>query len=526
MLHRDEIWGIALLAKFKDQVRFLDTTLRDGEQTPGVSLTPKKKLEISLALDDLGVDVIEAGFAAVSEGEVEALKLVASQGLKAEICSAARGIKRDIDAAIDCDVDSVNIIIPTSDLHIEQKLGKTREEILETVAESIVYAREHGLKTELSAEDGSRTDPSYMKRVMETALENGVDRIALCDTVGTLTPERAYDWLNAMRSAFGDAFLSFHGHNDFGLATSNSLAALTAGADQVHTTINGVGERAGNASLEEVAVALKVLYGVGTRIRTEKLYETSQLVSRLMGVPVQPNKAIVGANAFSHESGIHTHAVLRNPLTYEAITPELVGAARSLVSGKHAGSAGLWRSLRDMGLKPSEAEFKEVMALVKAKGDNGERVTDADLMSLAWEVMKIKNAVPLRLEEFIVTTGNNITPTSSVRIRLYDETFLEAATGNGPVDATLNAVSKAIDPSQRAKLDTYHVEAITGGTDARVNVEIRLRRGERVVTSKAVSEDIVMASVDAFLRGMNVLIVQGSGPDKWERETEGRKPEG
>jgi len=514
MLHRDGIWGIALLGKFKDHVRFLDTTLRDGEQTPGVSLTPKKKLEIALALDDLGVEVIEAGFAAVSKGEVEAVKLITSQGLGAEICSATRGIKKDIDVAIGCDVDSVNIIVPTSDLHIEQKLGKTRDEVLEMVTETVTYAREHGLKTELSVEDGSRTDRPYLKRVVITALKARIDRIALCDTVGTLTPERSYDWLTDMRSTFKEAFFSFHGHNDFGLATSNSLAALAAGADQVHATINGVGERAGNASLEEIAIALKVLYDVRTSIKTERLYGTSQLVSRLMDMPVQPNKAIVGANAFSHESGIHTHAILRNPLTYEVIAPELVGAARSLVSGKHMGSAGLGKSLRDIGLEPSEAEFREIMTRVKTKGDNGESVTDADLMSIAWEVMGVKDAVPLRLEEFIVTTGNKITPTSSVRIKLYDKSYLEAATGNGPVDATLNAVSKAIDPSQRAKLDTYHVEAITGGTDAMVNVEIRLRRGDKVVTSKAMSEDIVMASVDAFLRGMNVLIVQGNNPEK------------
>ncbi|MCJ7574456.1 2-isopropylmalate synthase, partial [Candidatus Bathyarchaeota archaeon] len=303
-------------------MRFLDTTLRDGEQTPGVSLTPKKKLEIALALDDLGVEVIEAGFAAVSKGEVEAVKLITSQGLGAEICSATRGIKKDIDVAIGCDVDSVNIIVPTSDLHIEQKLGKTRDEVLEMVTETVTYAREHGLKTELSVEDGSRTDRPYLKRVVKTALEARIDRIALCDTVGTLTPERSYDWLTDMRSTFKEAFFSFHGHNDFGLATSNSLAALAAGADQVHATINGVGERAGNASLEEIAVALKILYDVETSIKTEKLYETSQLVSRLMDMPVQPNKAIVGANAFSHESGIHTHAILRNPLTYEAIAPE------------------------------------------------------------------------------------------------------------------------------------------------------------------------------------------------------------
>jgi len=311
-----------------------------------------------------------------------------------------------------------------------------------------------------------------------------------------------------MREEFPDAVLAAHCHDDFGLAVANSLAALRAGADEVHATINGLGERAGNASLEEIAVALRVIYGVEIGVRTERLYRTSQLVSRLTGIPVQPNKAVVGANAFAHESGIHTHAVLRNPLTYEAIKPELVGAARRIVSGKHAGSHGLRQSLTEMGFNPSEEEFREVLRQVKAFGDRGERVTDADLLAIAESVMGEPREAQLSLEEFTVVTGNRITPTASVKLRLNGDTFLEAATGVGPVDAMLNAVSKAISPEQRAHLDTYHVEAITGGTDAVVNVEVRLRRGDRIVSSRGVSEDIVMASVEAFLKGMNVLLLK------------------
>jgi D-citramalate synthase len=460
------------------------------------------------------VEVIEAGFAAVSEGELKALKLIASEGLEAEICSAARGVKRDIDIAIDAGVDSVNIIVPTSDLHIEQKLGKTRELVLDMMADAVVHAKDHGLVAELSTEDGTRTDRFFLKQVVRRALEVGVDRTALCDTVGILTPERAYEFFSDMRGMFPEAVLSVHCHDDFGLAVANSLAGLMAGADQVHATINGVGERAGNTSLEEIAVALKVIYGVETSIRTERLYVTSQLVSRLMGMPVQANKAIVGANAFSHESGIHTHALLKNPLTYEPIRPELVGAVRGLVSGKHAGSHGLRKSLGDMGLKPSETDFKEILRRVKSYGDRGESVTDADLLDVANSVMGIRSKTPLKLEEFTVVTGNKITPTSSVKLMLNGDVFLEAATGNGPVDATLNAVSKAITPDQRAHLDRYHVEAITGGTDAVVNVGVKLSRGDRVVTSKGVNEDIVMASVEAFLRGMNVLLLRGEQPKR------------
>lgn len=505
---RDGKWGIALSDDFPDHIRFLDTTLRDGEQTPGISLIPSKKLQIARKLDQLGVEVIEAGFAAVSDGEFKAVKLIASEGLEAEVCSAARGVKRDIDAAINAGVDSVNIIIPTSDLHLKLKLDKTREQVLDMTVKAVGYVKDHGLITELSMEDGSRTDRGFLKQVVRRALESGVDRTTICDTVGILTPEKAYELFSEMRREFPDAVLGVHCHDDFGLAVANSLAALRAGADHVHATINGLGERAGNASLEEIVVALKVIYGVDINVRTERLYSTSQLVSRLSGIPVQPNKAIVGANAFSHESGIHTHAVLKDPLTYEPIKPELVGAARHIVSGKHAGSHGLRRSLEEMGFSPSEGEFMEILGRVKGLGDRGERVTDADLLAIAEGVMGVTREPPLSLEEFIVVTGNKITPTASVKLTLKGNIFLEAATGVGPVDATLNAVSKAINPEQRAHLDRYHVEAITGGTDAVVNVQVRLRRGDRIVTSTGVSEDIVMASVEAFLRGMNVLLVR------------------
>lgn len=467
------------------------------------------------------MDVVEAGFAAVSDGEFEAVKLIASEGLEAEVCSATRGVERDIDAAIDAGVDSVNIIVPTSDLHIEQKLGKTREQVLEMMADAVVHAKDHDLVAELSTEDGSRTDGEYLKRVVRRALDVGVDRISLCDTVGALTPEKAYGFFSEMRTDFPDAVFSVHCHDDFGLAVANSLAGLMAGADQVHATINGIGERAGNASLEEIAVALRVIYGVEMGVKTEELYSTSQLVSRLIGIPVQPNKAIVGANAFSHESGIHTHAIVRNPLTYEVISPELVGAARGIISGKHTGSAGLMKSLKDMNLNPSDSEFNEILAQVKSIGDKGESVTDADLLVLARSVMGIQKELPLRIDEFLVTTGNKITPTSSVKLRLNGDTFIEAAMGVGPVDATLNAVSKAINPEQRAHLDTYHVEAITGGTDAVVNVEVRLRRGDRLVTAKGVNEDIVMASIEAFLNGMNVLLVSEEADRRWSVKAEG-----
>jgi|TARA_B100001971_G_scaffold215084_1_gene257229 D-citramalate synthase len=494
-------------------VKFLDTTLRDGEQTPGISLTPEKKLSVARAIDTLGVEVIEAGFACISQGEFNAVKLVANEGLDAEVCSATRGVITDIDAAIQAGVDSVNIIIPSSDLHIETKLRKTREEVLDITAAAVTHSKDHGLVAEISAEDGSRADREYLKILAGRAFEAGLDRMTICDTVGTLTPGQSFDLYSEMRGAFPGEVLGVHCHNDFGLGVANSIFALGAGIDIVHVTVNGIGERAGNTALEEIVVALKILYNRDTSVRMEKLTSVSRMVSHLTGMPVQANKAIVGANAFAHESGIHTHAISKDPTTYEAINPELVGAARRMVSGKHAGSTGLLKSLVEMGLQPSKAEFGVIMARVKNLGDSGKGVTDADLLDFAEEAMGLRVEPRIILNEYTVTTGNRITPTASVKMRLDGVTVIEESTGNGPVDATLNAVSKALPQDQQIQLDTYHVEAITGGTNAVVNVEVRLRRGNRIVNSTGVHEDIVQASIEAYLRGMNVLLVNDKNSD-------------
>ena len=430
--------------------------------------------------------------------------MIKDHSLEAEICSATRSVVGDIDVAIDSGVDSVNIIIPTSELHIQKKLGKTREEILEITSNVVQHTKDRGVIAEISCEDGSRTELSFLKNVINHALESGVDRVTPCDTVGTFTPEKSSEFYGEIREAFPELTLGVHCHNDFGLATSNSIAAVMAGVNQVHATINGIGERAGNASLEEISVALELLYNVKTSINLRKITDTSMIVSRTTGMSVQPNKAIVGENAFAHESGIHTHAILRDPLTYERIDPSLVGAARRIVSGKHTGSAGLSMSLADMGIQPSKDQFDMIFQRVKKLGDGGEILTDTDVYGIATEIIGIQLEKPVILEEFIVTTGNKITPTASIKLRRNGEELLEAATGNGPVDATLNALVKAVKPEQAVELELYQVEAITGGTDAVVNVEVRLRLGDRLVTSRGTNEDIVMASVDAYLKGVNL----------------------
>ena len=501
----DVKWGIALSNRFPEKIRVFDTTLRDGEQTPGISLTPESKLRIAKRLDELGVDVIEAGFAAVSEGEMEAVKLIAKQGLKAEICSAARGTIGDIDAVAESGADSIHLIIPTSDLHLEYKLKKTRAEILKITENCVKHAKNQGLIVELSAEDATRADLNFLKKFFVTGIAAGADRVVACDTVGVLTPEKSYELFSDLRSSLDVPVVSVHCHNDFGMAVANSIAALRAGANQFHATINGLGERAGNASLEEIVISLKSLYKLDLAIKTELLYSTSQLVSRVTGIYVQPNKAIVGENAFTHESGIHTQGLLANPLTYEPISPELVGGTRRISPGKHSGTHGILDSLEKMGLKPTEEQLKEVFLRVKSVGDKGKTVTDADLLAIAESVLGLSKTKPIQLQEITVVSGNTVTPTASVRLKLNEKEVNGAAIGVGPVDAAINAVKKAILEVEPILLEQYNVKAITGGTDAMVEVVVRMRKGDRTATAMGVREDIVMASMDAVLGAMNVL---------------------
>jgi D-citramalate synthase len=478
--------------------------LRDGEQTPGVSLVPESKLRIAQRLDELGVDIIEAGFAAVSEGEMEAVSIIAKQGLKAQISSAARGTKSDIDAVVKSGASTISMIIPTSDLHIECKLRKTRQQMLKVTDECVRYAKDHGLVVEFLAEDATRSDFDFLAEMFHIAVEAGVDRVVPCDTVGILTPERSADFFSRLREII-NVPIGVHCHNDFGMAVANTVAALGAGAEEAHATINGLGERAGNASLEEIVLTLRSLYKLDLNIKTELIYGTSQLVSRLTGVHVQPNKAIVGENAFTHESGIHTQGMLANPLTYEPIAPELVGASRRISAGKHSGSHAIRADLDNMGLKPSEEQFKEIFQRIKRLGDKGKTVMDADVLAIAENVMGLSKAKPIRLEEMTFVGGDKVTATASVRLSLNGKDVWGAAVGVGPVDAAINAVKNAIAEVEPITLEQYMVKAITGGTDAMVEVVVRMRKGDRVVTAMGVREDIVKASMDAVVSAMNVL---------------------
>jgi 2-isopropylmalate synthase len=493
--------------KTPERVYIFDTTLRDGEQTPGVTFTMDEKIAIARQLDRLGVDVIEAGFPITSGGEAESVKKIAAEGLQARIAALARPTSLDIDRALDTGVDYVHVFIATSDIHLEHKLKMTRKEVMEQSVKGVEYAKSHGVTVEFSPEDATRTEIGYLKEICGAVSEAGADKINVPDTVGVLTPRITYEFFRDLKSVT-DVPLSAHAHNDFGQATALSLAAVEAGAEQVHVCVNGLGERAGNASLEEVVMGLKAQYGVKTNIETTEIAETSELVQRLSGMYLLPNTPIVGDNAFTHESGIHVHGMLGHPGAYEPLTPEIVGKKRRFVAGKHTGRHAIDSMLEEMAVYPDRAQLKAISAEVKRLGDMGKRLTDADLYAIAKSVMDLKEDDRVKLKELLVVTGNTVTPTASVTLLVDDETCIGSGIGNGPIDAAISAIRNVRGGLSDVTLERFSMKAITGGTDAVADVTVRLKRNGRYVTSNGVSGDTVMASVEAILKGMNRLLTK------------------
>ena len=493
------------------RVRIFDTTLRDGEQTPGVALSPEKKLSIAKRLDELGVDAIEAGFPVISEGEQQGIKLITKAGLRAEICGLARTNKKDIDAAIDCGLKYIHTFIATSDIHLQYKLKMTREQALAKAIEAVEYGKSHGLQVEFSAEDATRTDRDFLKHVFSEVAKAGADRIDIPDTVGYSTPQYIAE---ITRDAVIATKLpvSVHCHNDFGLAVANAISGIQAGAACAHVTINGIGERAGNASLEEFVMALQCLqFGDQkweTGINTKLLYETSKFVSNLVGIKVQPNKAIVGENAFGHESGIHTHGILNNPLTYEPISPELVGRTRWLQVGKHAGIHGVSAMLEEYGVKATEDQLKQILDKVKAQGDQGKQMTEVDLLAIANEVLSehtIKRLV--QLTGFSVSTGIGTMPYAFVKLNIDGVDYSGTDFGVGPVDAAINAIQKITGEIAKIRVKEYKLDSISGGADALCEVTIKVEDAYgNVAAAKSIGEDIVTTSVQAVIEGINRIM--------------------
>ena len=491
--------------EFPKKVQIFDTTLRDGEQTPGLAFTIDEKVEIARKLNELGVGKIEAGFAITSQGEAEAIKRIMGLGLSSTIVALARPLKEDLDKALWCDVPYVHIFISTSDLHIESMMKTTRDEVIRQSVEGIEYAKAHGVRVEYSPQDATRTDMGYLKQVCRAAEDAGAEVLNIPDTVGVMTPRMTFEFFKELKASTRVP-LSAHAHDDLGQATANTLAAIEAGAEQCHVTVNGLGERAGNASLEQVVVSLVAQYGIETGIKYEKLAETSDLVQRLSGIYLPPSTPIVGDNAFAHESGIHVHGVLSHSGNYEILSPEFVGKRRRIVAGKHAGRHGIETMIEEMGLNPNKEQLKRIAEEVKALGDAGKSVTDTDLYAITKNTMNIQSNDRVKLKQLVVVTGNTVKPTASVTLVVDGREYTGSSVGNGPIDSSINAIKQIVDGFASINLEKFNMKAITGGTVAVADVTVGLRRGDRFVTASSVHGDTVMASVEAILKGMNRLL--------------------
>lgn len=513
-------------------VRIFDTTLRDGEQAPGAGLTVAEKVEVARQLVRLNVDVIEAGFPAASPGDFEAVQRIAREVRGVSVAGLARcregDPQRAVEALLPAEKPHLHLFIATSDIHLVHKLRMTREEALAAAVHWVSYARKalgRDAEIEFSAEDASRTEHDFLLRVYEAVVDAGATTVNIPDTVGYAIPaEFAELTRKVVERVGGGAVVSVHCHNDLGLATANTLAAVQNGARQVEVTINGLGERAGNASLEEVVMALRTrptqFGGQGSRVATEQISNASRLVSYLTGFLVQPNKAIVGRNAFAHESGIHQDGVLKNALTYEIMTPQSVGLSGSRLSvGKLSGRRGLQGKLRELGHEVEGDALERVYRAAIALADAKKEVTDADLVALveqqaAGTPLQAAEAAHVSLEGWNVTSSHGGASRGSVSLRVSGEAVSAEAAGNGPVDALFTAVDRAVEPiiGWYPTLTDYEIRAVSGGEDAQGQVLVRARRStdaddtSETVTGHGLSTNIIEASLEAYLAALEKLI--------------------
>ncbi len=502
--------------KDKNRIIIFDTTLRDGEQSPGVSLNMEEKLQIGRQLQKLGVDVLEAGFPVASPGDFEGVKRLSEELQDIQVAALSRANKKDIDVAWEAIKRGANprihTFIATSDIHMKYKLKKTRDQVLEMAVEAVKYASKYTSNVEFSAEDATRSDLDFLCKVFGAVIEAGATTLNFPDTVGYAIP---WDFAHMIKYVMehtpniDKAILSVHCHNDLGLATANALAAISAGARQVECTINGIGERAGNTAMEEVVMAIKTRHDIlpyYTGIDTTQITATSRLVSMLTGMVVQPNKAIVGANAFAHESGIHQDGVLKERTTYEIMDPKDVGLSKSaIVLGKHSGRHALKAKLEELGYELSAEDLDRVFKRFKELADKKKEIFDEDLAAIvAEEIWRITDAPDkYSLSYLHVAAGCRIKPVAAVGIEIEGEKKFETSAGVGPVDAAFNAVKRLT--GTKSTLLKYTVNSITGGTDAQGEVSVRLEEDGKVVTGKGADPDIITASVKAYLNALNRL---------------------
>ena len=489
------------------RITIFDTTLRDGEQSPGCSMNPAEKLRLARQIEKLGADVIEAGFPIASQGEIDSVKAVASEIRSVRVAALARAKEADIVAAgralAGAAQPMIHTFLATSAIHLEYKLKITPAQALQQAVEAVRLARSFTPDVEFSAEDASRTDYGYLLEVLKGVFEAGATTLNVPDTVGYSLPDEYAAMVRRLVADLPGAVISVHCHNDLGLAVANSIAAVQAGATQVECTINGIGERAGNTSLEELVMALKVrseTIGAETGVRSELLAPTSAMLSGITGVWPQPNKAIVGRNAFAHEAGIHQHGVLKNPLTYEIMTPASVGVRETaMVLGKHSGKHAVEARLRALGLIPSKDEIDEITVKVKELADRKKFVYDDDLLTLASRAPEHR----ARLVRYQAVTGNEVIPTATVEIELDGERRRASAAGNGPLDAAMKAAEAALGLD--LELIELHTRAVTAGTDALAEVIVRVRHGEAESSGQAASTDSVEAALRAYLSAVGAV---------------------
>jgi len=495
----------------KNRIYLFDTTLRDGEQSPGVSLNVDEKLEIAQQLARLGVDVIEAGFPIASQGDFEAVRTIAQKvkgPVIAGLCRANRGdIDRTWEAVKEAESPRIHTFLATSDIHLKYKLKKSREEVLVQAVEAVKYAKKYCSDVEFSAEDASRSDFDFLVQVISKVIDAGAAVVNLPDTVGYAVPEEYGNFIKSVIEKVPNvdkAIISVHCHNDLGMAVANSLAAVLQGARQVECAVNGIGERAGNAALEEVIMALytrNAFYNKEINVNYGEIYRTSRLVSSLTGMPIQPNKAIVGKNAFAHESGIHQDGVLKERSTYEIMSPELIGLSRSsLVLGKHSGRHAFKEYLKEMGYVLKDEELDKAFLSFKELADKKKEVTNEDLEAIVKDRVW---AIPERftLSYLHISSGTTVVPTATVKLSIENMLFEAAATGDGPVEAACRAIDKITDIY--GKMHDYRLNAVTSGKDALGEVISRIEIDGKIYNGRGLSTDIIEASVKSYLNAIN-----------------------
>ncbi|MGM8211330.1 2-isopropylmalate synthase [Virgibacillus sp. W0430] len=507
------------------RIKIFDTTLRDGEQSPGVNLNRLEKLEIAKQLERFGVDRMEAGFPASSKGDFEAVKMIADTIKNTSVTGLARSVKSDVDAAWDAlkgaDEPRLHVFIATSPIHMTYKLKKSPEEVIKLAVDMVTYARKKFPQVQWSAEDASRSDLPFLAQIIEKVIDAGATVINLPDTVGYATPEeygRMFKYMKENVPNIDRAILSCHCHNDLGLATANSIAAVANGATQVEGTINGIGERAGNVALEEIAVAFNIRsdqYGYTTGLKLDEIKRTSDLVSKLTGMHIQANKAIVGRNAFAHESGIHQDGVLKHAATYEIITPEMIGLkSNTLFLGKHSGRHAFGDKVKEMGYTLSEEKLKEAFVMFKQLTDRKKEVTDDDLFTILTEIQTDHSAVEkYQLETFQVQYGNSNIPTATVALKTPENKIVQkACTGSGSVEALYETLDAII--TEELELVDYQISSVGRGKDALAEAHIQLVVNGEQMNGRGSAQDVIEASANAFINAVNRYIIQKQATER------------